>query len=116
MKVRYQADADLNEDIVTGVRRRAPAIDFQTAREARLEGLDDSEVLAGAGREGRILVTHDRRTMPEQFGRFITSGESPGVFVVSQRADLSLVIDELILVWEASEAEEYVNSIRAIPL
>lgn len=33
MKVRYQADADLNEDIVTGIQRRAPEIDFQTAAE-----------------------------------------------------------------------------------
>jgi hypothetical protein len=116
VKVRYQADADLNEDIVAGVRRRAPAIDFQTAHEGRLEGLDDAEVLAVARREGRILVSHDRRTMPGQFGRFVASNESPGLFVVSQRADLSSIIEELILVWEASEAEEYVNSIRALPL
>ena len=31
MKVRFQADADLNEDIVAGVQRRVPEIDFQTA-------------------------------------------------------------------------------------
>jgi predicted nuclease of predicted toxin-antitoxin system len=78
--------------------------------------LDDAEVLALARREGRILVTHDRRTMPREFGRFITSAESPGLFIVSQRADLSVIIEELILVWEVSEAEEYVNSIRALPL
>jgi hypothetical protein len=37
MKIRFQADADLNEDIVTGVLRRVPEIDFQTATEAQLE-------------------------------------------------------------------------------
>jgi hypothetical protein len=31
MKIKFQADADLNEDIVTGVLRRMPEIDFQTA-------------------------------------------------------------------------------------
>jgi hypothetical protein len=35
-----KADADLDEDIVTGLRRREPGIDFQTATEAGLRGLD----------------------------------------------------------------------------
>ena len=116
MKVRYQADADLNEDIVTGVRRRAPEIDFQTAHEAGLGGMKDFEVLALAASEGRILVTHDRRTMPGHFGKFVESGNSPGLFIVPQYAELLPVIEELILIWSASEAEEYVNSVRAVPL
>lgn len=43
MKIRYQADAALNQNIVTGVLRREPTIDFQTATAARLEGVKDSE-------------------------------------------------------------------------
>ena len=39
MTVRYQADADLNQAIVTGVLRRQPTIDFQTAFAAELEGV-----------------------------------------------------------------------------
>jgi hypothetical protein len=31
VKIRFQADADLNEDIVTGVTRREPAVDFRTS-------------------------------------------------------------------------------------
>ena len=34
MKVRFQADADLNEDTGSGLIRREPTIDFQTASEA----------------------------------------------------------------------------------
>ena len=116
MKVRYQADADFNEDIVTGVLRRAPEVDFETAHEAGLSGLEDLQVLALAADEGRILVTHDRRTMPRYFGEFIQSRTSPGLFVIPQHAELLIVIEELILIWAASEAEEYVNSIRSLPL
>jgi predicted nuclease of predicted toxin-antitoxin system len=116
MKVRYQADADLNEDIVTGVQRRAPEIDFQTAGEAELENLSDPEVLARAAQEGRILVTHDRRTMPIYFGRFIEKYKSPGLIIISQKTNILSAIEELILIWIASEAEEYVNSILAIPM
>lgn len=115
MKVSYQADADFNEDIVSGVLRRVPEIDFQTANEAELEGLTDLEVLALAASEGRILVTHDRRTMPAHFGKFIEHQESPGVLVVSQKADLLSIIEDLILIWTASEAEEYFNSVSTLP-
>jgi predicted nuclease of predicted toxin-antitoxin system len=73
MNVRFQADADLNEDIVAGVVRREPTIDFQTADEANLRGLPDPQVLALAAQENRILVTHDRRTMPRHFADLIGS-------------------------------------------
>ncbi|MDT4954722.1 MAG: hypothetical protein QOJ02_2860 [Acidobacteriota bacterium] len=116
MKVRYQADADLNEDIVSGVQRRAPEIDFQTAGELGLANLPDSDVLILAAQEGRILVTHDRRTMPTHFGHFIENHQSPGLIVISQKTEILSAIEDLILLWMASEAEEYVNSILTIPL
>jgi hypothetical protein len=116
MKVSYQADADFNEDIVSGVLRRVPEIDFQTADEAELAGLSDLEVLTLAAEEGRILITHDRRTMPTHFGQFIEHHESPGLLIVSQKADLLSIIEDLILIWTASEAEEYVNSLHTLPL
>lgn len=116
MKIKFQADADLNEDIVTGVLRRAPEIDFQTATEAGLQGLIDENVLAVAAREKRILVTHDRRTMPGHFAAFIENNECCGVIIVSKKLEISAAIEEIILVWAASEAEEYLNSIRHLPI
>jgi hypothetical protein len=57
-------------------------IDFQTANEANLEGLGDDIVLALAASENRILISHDRRTMPHHFGEFIQHQNCPGVFIV----------------------------------
>ena len=111
MKVRFQADSDLNEDIVTGVVRREPMIDFQTASEANLRGLMDPEVLALAARENRILVTHDRRTMPRHFADFIVNEKSPGVMLVAQKVSVNVAIEELLLIWAASDAEEWHNLI-----
>lgn len=72
--VRFQADADLKQAIVTGTIRRQPSIDFQSAYAAGLEGKKDSEVLlVAAAQDGRVLVTHDRKTMPAEFGDFIMS-------------------------------------------
>ena len=66
--------------------------------------------------DGRILVSHDRRTMPIHFAKFIETQISPGAFLVSQDAEIRKVIEDLILIWGASEAEDYVNSIRTLPI
>lgn len=71
MAIRFQADADLNQIIVSAVVRRAPDIDFRTAMAARLAGLKDREVLALAARDDRILITHDQSTMPRHSGEFV---------------------------------------------
>lgn len=116
MRIRFQADADLSEDIVFGVLRRESQIDFQTAGEAGLRVLSDAQVLALAAREGRIVVSHDRKTMPRHFAEFLRTNSSPGLFIVSQKIDLTSVIEGLVLVWAASEAEEWVNRLVTIPL
>lgn len=115
MTIRFQADADFNQNIVTGVLRREPTIDFQTALVANLEGLQDREVLELAAKEGRILVSHDRRTMPVHFAEFITTKTSSGVLIVSQDVPIQQVIETLILIWAASSAEEWINRIAFVP-
>jgi hypothetical protein len=116
MKIRFQADADLNEEIVLGVIRREPSIDFQTATEANLRGLPDSDVLTCAAQENRILISHDRRTMPVHFATFIQNYVSPGVFLIAQNVSVRTAIDELLLLWACSESEEWTNRIVDLPL
>lgn len=116
MPIRFQADADLNQVIVSAVVRRVPAVDFRTAPSAGLAGLKDQEVLAVAARDGRILVTHDQATMPRHFGEFLRSQRSPGLIVVPQHLPLGEVADDLILVWTATEAEEWTDRIAFPPI
>jgi hypothetical protein len=115
MKPRFQADADLNEDIVIAVLRREPGIDFQTADDAGLRGLSDDAVLALASLENRILVSHDRRTMSRHFAERLISHSSPGVFIISQNVSIRAATDDLVLIWGASEAEEWTNLIVELP-
>lgn len=116
MNISYQADADLNQVIVTGVLRREPSIDFQTAFAAGLEGVKDCEVLAIAAQQARILVTDDRKTMPLEFAEFITSNHSAGVIIVSQKLPVEVVIEELLMIWAISTAEEWGDRITKLPL
>src|SRR5688500_8152144 len=71
MRLRFQADADLNQNTLHAVIRRAPTLDFQTARAAGLTGLPNLEMLTLAACEGRLVVTHDRKTMPRHFAALI---------------------------------------------
>lgn len=116
MTVRFQADADLKQVIVRAVRRREAAIDFQTATQAGLARLPDRDVLALAANEGRVLVTHDRKTMPKHFSEFIERSTSSGVVIVPQDMPVVAAVEDLILIWSASSSEEWVNRICFLPL
>jgi len=114
--IRFLADASLRDAIVSGCLRREPAIDFLSANDANLAGIPDPEVLALAAAEGRILVTSDLKTMPRHFGEFLEAGSSSaGVFLVKQHTSVADVIEALLLVWAASDADEWKNRILEIP-
>jgi hypothetical protein len=116
MKIRFQADADLNQIILLAATRREPSIDFLTAEAGSLVGLKDPEVLAVAAREGRVLVSHDQKTMPKHFAEFISHLPSPGLLLIPQHLPIAAAVEDLLLIWFASEAEEWVNRIRYLPL
>jgi predicted nuclease of predicted toxin-antitoxin system len=116
MPIRFQADADLNQVIVSAVTRRVPAIDFRTASSAGLAGVSDQEVLALATRDGRVLVTHDQTTMPRHFRELVRSQRSSSMIVVPQYVPIREVADDLILIWTATDTEEWVNRIAFLPI
>jgi hypothetical protein len=116
MPVRFQADADLNQIIVSAVVRRFPEVDFRTASATSLAGLDDAAVLLKAALDGRILVTHDQTTMPTHFGQPVGSQTSAGLIVVPQSLAIREVADQQILIWAATAPEEWTNRIIYLPI
>jgi hypothetical protein len=101
---------------VKAAMRREPGIDFQTASAAGLTGLSDKDVLVLAARSGRLLVTHDRKTMPKHFAEFIVNQSSAGVLIVPQKLPVTQVVEDLILIWAATESTEWTNRIYSLPL
>jgi hypothetical protein len=116
MTPRFQADEDFNQRIVLGLRRREAAIDFRDAHDGRVIGASDATVLRLAAESGRILISHDRKTMPAHLARFIESYSSPGVIIVSQQLDVGAAIEDLLIIWSASDAEEWRNQLGFVPL
>ena len=116
MKVRFLADANFNRKIIAGVLRRESRISFLSGAEVDLTGIPDLQVLALAASEGRLLLTHDIRTMVSAFEEFTSANSSGGVLLVAQNAPVGPVINGLIRIWEESSAEEWKNRIGWIPL
>jgi hypothetical protein len=114
---RFLANHDLTEAIILGVTRREPAIDFKRLRDVGLASKRDSEVLEYAAGSGLILISHDVNTMTAHARARLTSGErTPGVFLAHQSDPVALIIEDLILVWAASEAEEWAGRIIFLPI
>lgn len=116
MKIRFQADADLNQIIVLATLRHEPSIDFQTAGAARLFACTDQEVLQIAAQDGRVLVTHDQKTMPGHFAEFIENATSPGLLVIPQHLSIATAEEDLRLIWSVTDAEEWINRVSFLPL
>ena len=77
MRPRFLADADFNQKMVTGLRRREPTVDFQT----------------GTGR-GHPWAARPR----------------------GEELDIGSAIEDLLLIWAASEAEEWHDKIGFVPI
>ena len=116
MSLRFQADNDLKFSIVRAVRRREPAIDFASAQEAGLHGVDDPDLLDRAAAGGRILVSHDVQTMLNHFRRHLVAGKSsPGLLVVSQGAAIGDVVDAIIVLWALAGPNDLCDQAYHLP-
>jgi hypothetical protein len=116
MTIRFQADADFNQTILLAAVRREPSLDFQTASAGGLIGLADPDVLARAAHEGRLLVTHDQKTMPGHFAEYVAHKTSAGLLVVRQSLPIGAVVEDLLLIHAATEPEEWTNRVAFLPL
>jgi predicted nuclease of predicted toxin-antitoxin system len=113
---RFLADQDFNEHVIQGVWRLEPAVQFLRVRDVGLDEKSDSDVLEYAAKENWIVISHDVNTMSAAANTRL-AGRQPmtGLFLVHQLSSLGSLIDCLILVWAASEAEEWVDQVVFLP-
>lgn len=111
------SDENFDGDILRGLYRRRPNLDIVRVQDVGLNATPDPEILAWAAVEGRILLTHDRDTMPNfAYDRVRTGWTMPGVFLVSDLMPLAQAIDEISLAADCLAPEECENFVRFFPL
>jgi predicted nuclease of predicted toxin-antitoxin system len=116
LKAQFLADADLHPGIVRGICARNSEVDFKISQTVLPEGARDPEVLAFAAENNRVLVSHDVNTMPGHFREFTVARRSPGLILIPQRLGIGTAIEELLLVWECTDAKEFQNQVLYLPL
>ena len=115
--LRFAADENFNNDIVRGLRRRRADIDITRIQDAGLTGKDDPAVLAWCADQRRVLLTHDVRTITRHAYERATAGMTmPGVIEVPRSLPLSRIIDDILVIAEASEEGEWEGQVRYLPL
>jgi len=81
------------------------------------KGTSDLDILAWIEKTGYILVTANRRTIPEHVRVHYAAGHRiPGLLLLRRGASLGKVIEQLYLLWTASDAEEYVDRLLYLPM
>jgi predicted nuclease of predicted toxin-antitoxin system len=115
--LRFAADENFNHVIVRGLQRRRPRLDIVRVQDAGLASADDPTVLRWAAREDRVLLTHDVTTMTRHAYDLVRAGEPmAGVLEVHRSVPIGQAVEEILIVAECSEIEEWRDQVRYLPL
>ncbi|NER24722.1 MAG: hypothetical protein F6J96_29270 [Symploca sp. SIO1C2] len=111
------SDENFNGDIVRGLFLRQPNLDFVRVQDVGLREVDDPAILNWAANNERIVLTHDRATMPNfAYERLLKEEPMSGLFVVNDRMPIRQAIDELLLLVTCSTQEEWKGIVLYLPL
>lgn len=118
-QVRYLIDESVRLSVMSALRRGDPAIDVWRVGQAGMPpfGSLDPDILAFCEQEQRMLVSLDRASMPDHVAAHrAVGGHTWGVLLITRRCSLRQLLDDLLLVWIASGAEEWWDAIHYLPL
>jgi hypothetical protein len=80
-------------------------------------GTADAAILLWCEENSFILVTNNRRSMPGHLQDHLAGGRHvPGILVMSAGMSIGETIEELLLIWDASQEKEYRDRIWFLPL
>lgn len=115
--LRYLVDESVHGGIVRALLRQRPNLDLVRVQDAGLAATEDPVILERAATEGRVVLTSDMSTLVGYAYERIESGQRmPGVFVISQRASLGPIVEDILLLAEASLEGEWEGQVRHLPL
>ena len=109
-------DENFNHRILRGIRLRIKDLDVVVGQRAGLAGTRDPALLAWAAEHGRILLTHDRQTIPKYaYARIRSHQPMPGIIVVSDTMPVGQAIEVLTMYLNCGTVEEFENMVLFLP-
>jgi len=118
-QIRYLLDENVPHAIRDGLLRRRPEVEILAVGSEIAPPLStpDPEILSWIEREGYILITENRSTMPQHLRDHLEAGRHiPGIFILPRKYTIGGVIEDLLLIWEAAYPDEYQDKITYLPL
>jgi len=115
--LKIAADENFNNDVLRGVLRLNADADIVRIQDTEIAGSEDPIVLEWTAKEGRVLLTHDVKTMTKFAYDRVRSGlPMPGVFEVSDDVPMGRAIEEILILIECSLENEWEGQVRYLPM
>ncbi|MBE2202116.1 MAG: DUF5615 family PIN-like protein [Anaerolinea sp.] len=118
MKPRFLLDENVEAVILRQLRRRYPEVEVMAVGDPGTPLLQskDPSLLDWIAVHRYILVTRDRRSMPDHIAaHYEKGGQLPGVLLIRRQATINQIVESLFLIWASSDLSEYNNTILYIP-
>ena len=117
--MRCLLDEDTPHSIRDQLLRRIPDLEVIAVGDeaAPAYGTSDPNILRWIERERYALVSRNRRTMPQHLRQHLEAGgHVPGVLLLRRGYTLREIIDDLRLIWESGDPEEFRDQLVYLPL
>jgi hypothetical protein len=116
--MRFAADENLDGRIWDGLLVRFPELDIVRVQDTPMFQSSDPDLLDWLAKEGRILLTHDIRTLPGfVYDRVRLGLAAPGIIEINRtKATIGQILDDLEVVIAAGKPEDFENQVRYIPM
>jgi hypothetical protein len=110
------SDENFDGRVIRALRRRRPTVDLVRAIDEGLGGWDDTDLLAWAAEQDRILLTHDVSTMVGfAYARIAAGLSMPGVVEVPTSLPVRRIVDDLEMFLGASFPDEWKGHVLYLP-
>jgi predicted nuclease of predicted toxin-antitoxin system len=90
--LRLLTDENFDGRITAGLLHLEPTLPLMRVQDVGLSGTDDPTVLAWAAAENRLLVTHDRKTIPGFAVARILAGQYPVLFNLDEATEVVTIV------------------------
>ena len=116
---RFLIDENISPEYRTQLLRHDPSLTVLAIGDegAPARGTLDPDILEWCEKHQFNLITNNRESMPQHLCDHLAAGHHvPGIFTINRKVSIGLIIDQLLLIVGASDADEYIDRITYIPL
>ena len=115
--MKFLADENFDGRIVRGLLRRRSTLDIVRVVDVGQSGVSDPEILEFAANDGRLILTHDVTTMVGYaYDRVDAGRRMPGLIEVPPGTPIGVTIDDLFLLIDCSQPNEWENQVVYLPI